>query len=62
MKKIDIITSCLECSWFVKTKNFCGYSQRAIVLDGSGFPDWCQLPDATNLLLEPAEALRKDEL
>jgi len=61
MKKIDIITSCLGCSWLVVTKSFCGLSQRAIVLDGGGFPAWCRLPDATNPLLEPAEDLRKDE-
>jgi len=57
MKKIDIITSCLQCSWFVKTKSFCGYSQRVIVLDGGGFPAWCRLPDATNLLLEIAKIM-----
>jgi len=53
MKKIDIITSCLGCSWLVVTKSFCGLSQRAIVLDNGGFPDWCQLPDATNPTEEP---------
>ena len=53
MKKIDIITNCLECSWFVVTKNFCGLSQRTIILDGGGFPNWCPLPDATNPAEEP---------
>jgi len=48
MKKIDIITNCLECSQFVR--GICGRTQRKIVLVNSGFPEWCPLPDATPIL------------
>ena len=48
MKKIDIITNCLECSWLVN--GICGRTQQLIILDNSGFPEWCPLPDATPIL------------
>jgi len=47
MKKIDIITNCLECSWLVR--GICGRTQRKIVLDKPGFPDWCTLSDASEI-------------
>jgi hypothetical protein len=43
MKKLDIISNCFECSWFMDEK-YCRKAQRHV--EGTGFPVWCPLQDA----------------
>jgi hypothetical protein len=45
-KKVDVISNCLECSWYIPKKMLCGATQRIVTLNGGqGFPDWCPLAD-----------------
>jgi hypothetical protein len=49
MKKLDIISNCFECSWFVRKRKFCGKAQRTVEWQNdehTGFPVWCPLQDA----------------
>jgi len=48
MKKIDIISNCFECSWFIRKRQFCGKSQRPCEWENdehTGFPLWCELKE-----------------